>query len=408
MSNEIQELDVVVEAIGEDADIDALYEKYKKHTKKETAAKAEMKHDEMKHDEMKHDEMKHDEMKHDDKKEAKHGDKKHEVNTGRFPKKEMKKNHKDEDIEVELDDEDELEEAKEPIEEPEQDDQPLVEPVPHTKAGMINAMYKKLNSMTKKEVGELYAEMEGGESEKDFEDKSQAELEESFEKLFEESQLDESFRAEIESLFESRVNVRVEERVQELEQNFSESIKETEEELIEKVDKYLDFVVENWMEENKVGVENTVRTEIAESFMEELKALFENHYIDIPESKVDVVEQLSQKIESLEEELNSNIEQSIALKEKLANSERDTILSEQLSSLSRLDAEKVRKLASKIIFEDKQSFVKEIDSIKRFLNEQYSNQDFEDEIVSLDEVSKIKETNPRMQRYVESIAKSVQ
>lgn len=432
MNTEDQELDVAVEAIGEEADIESLYEKYKKESAKTTEAKHKKEYKKKKedievdvdhHDEM-GDEL--DESKIDTKTIAaamrKNSQLKAFADRIEKVRGELSKSEFDELIPDYIEgkivyslwdsikETNSLEESeKEPIEEPEADEQPAAEPVPTTKAGMINAMYKELNSMKKDDVEKAYHGLMGGEVEKDMEQKPQVDMEEAFEKLFEQSDIDENFKQEIETLFESKVNERVEERVEEISKNFESAIAETEEQLTENLDKYLDFVIENWMEENKVAVENTIRTEIAENFMEELKGLFENHYIDVPESKLDLVEELTNKIESLEEELNESIEQSISLKESLANSEREYILSEQLENLSRIDADKVRKLAQRVVFEDKESFVQEIETIKNFLNEQHVvTKSNNDDIETLEEnADTLYQTNPKMQKYLDSITKSV-
>lgn len=459
MNTEDQELDVAVEAIGEEADIESLYEKYKKESAKTTEAKHKKEYKKKKED-IEVDVDQHDEMDDELEELARLGkdswdqvEQELTKNHGWFTHKEDGVHHgqvNDKNVEIEYNSRSNevsykitkrgrfvdsgtfdakrmsaseihseisdivkslQESKKEPIEEPEADEQPAAEPVPTptTKAGMINAMYKELNSMKKDDVEKAYHGLMGGEIEQDLEQKPQVDMEEAFEKLFEQSDIDENFKQEIETLFESKVNERVEERVEEISKNFESAIAETEEQLTENLDKYLDFVVENWMEENKVAVENTIRTEIAENFMEELKGLFENHYIDVPESKLDLVEELTNKIESLEEELNESIEQSISLKESLANSEREYILSEQLENLSRIDADKVRKLAQRVVFEDKESFVQEIETIKNFLNEQHVvTKSNNDDIETLEEnADTLYQTNPKMQKYLDSITKSV-
>ena len=168
--------------------------------------------------------------------------------------------------------------------------------------------------------------------------------------------LSEEFQNNARILFESAVVAKVNEKIDELEEAYNVQIDEAVENisanLTEKVDGYLDYVVKEWMQENELAIERGIRSEITEEFITGLKSLFENHYIDMPEEKVDVAEALAEKVEDLESQLNQVVESNIELQRELSSNERSNLVDELTNDLADTDSEKLRGLAEGIEFED--------------------------------------------------------
>ncbi len=146
--------------------------------------------------------------------------------------------------------------------------------------------------------------------------------------------------------------------------DITESTEVFNKELVDKVDSYLDYVVESWMEENKLAVDSGLRGEIAESFIGGLKNLFEDHYIDIPEEKVDVVEELANKVEELEAKLNESIEETIELKKKNEEFERAVVFAEEIDGLTETQIAKMESLSEAVEFDSEEDFRDKLKTIR--------------------------------------------
>ena len=270
---------------------------------------------------------------------------------------------------------------------------PKAKALPKTKAGMIKAAYDKMSEMKKDDLqkavekmmyDEMYEEkenddeddMEDGDSEmstekykKKNEKYKKDSMKEDIEALVDsEATLSEGFKEKAEVIFEAALNAKVGERIEELEESYQQELTEETDriqtELVEKVDGYLNYVVESWVEDNKLAIENGLRAEIAESFMGALKGVFQEHYVEVPDSKIDVVDQLAQKVDTLEEELNHSVEKSMSLREKVQVLTREKIIREAAEDLTVSQAEKLNGLAEGIDFESEESFEKKVATIK--------------------------------------------
>lgn len=257
---------------------------------------------------------------------------------------------------------------------------------PKTKGGMINAMYAKLTKMKKHELTAMYSKMhEDSEME---EDEEVLELPEfsytnELDALVEsEATLSDEFKAKTAVIFETAIKSKLSEEVERLEDEYQSRLEEelnaTREDLVEKVDNYLNYVVETWMEENKLAVETGLRTEIAEGFMNNLKELFVESYIDVPESKVDLVDELAASVEELEEKLNEQTGSVLEMREKLEEYQRETVIRESARDLADTQVEKLRSLVASLDFEDEESFSEKVKTVK----ESY----FKKEVSSTEEV----------------------
>ena len=180
--------------------------------------------------------------------------------------------------------------------------------------------------------------------------------------------LSEDFKRKATAIFESAVKTKVAELAEELEAQyvaqFEEAYEEMKEDFATKIDDYLDYVAESWMQENKLAVESGLRTEIAEGFIDSLKTVFEEHYINIPEEKFDVVEELASKVEALEKQVNEEISRNIDLKQKLSEQKKVEALHSVCEGLTLSQAEKIKTIAESVEFSGEEDFVRQMEDIK--------------------------------------------
>ena len=249
------------------------------------------------------------------------------------------------------------------------------DPMIKTKAGMITAMVGKMQKMDKKSLqammhyngtseedldGELVAE-EQIEYQADFKDDLNA-------LVADEATLSEQFKEKAEVIFEAAIKSKLSEEIDRLEEKYNEELAEevesTKAELVEKVDSYLNYVVENWMEENKLAVQTGLRTEIAEKFMNSLKDLFTESYIEVPESKVDLVDEMAAEIAELEEAHNTAVANSLEMQEKVEVLSREKIIREASADLAETQVEKLKDLVEDVEFEDDETFAKKVATVK--------------------------------------------
>ena len=257
------------------------------------------------------------------------------------------------------------------------------EPMPKlTKMGMITAMVKATKKMNKKQVGDAYSGVmkinsdyhTNSTSEEDFEgqpilDDYAVDFSADINALCEsEATLSEEFKQKVETIFEAAIKSKLAEEIDRLEEKYneelSEAVEETKADIVEKVDSYLNYVVESWMEENKVAVQAGLRTEISENFMNKLKDLFEESYIEVPEGKVDLVDDLAGQVEELEEALNESTAENIEMTEMLENFARDEVIREASTGLAETQFEKLKSLVAEVDFEDYDTFAQKVETVK--------------------------------------------
>lgn len=244
-------------------------------------------------------------------------------------------------------------------------------PVPKTKAGMINAMSMKLHAMKKADLQAQYGKMMGEEVEveEDAIVETSVDTTAELEALVEsEATLSDEFKAKTAVIFETAVKSKLSEEVDRIEAQYKEELAEevasTKADLVEKVDSYLNYVVETWMEENQVAIQNGLRTEIAETFMDKMKDLFAESYIEVPESKVDLVDELAESVEELETRLNETTQKVIDTTEELEVYKRDTIIREASRDLAETQVEKLKSLVESVDFDNEESFASKVKTIK--------------------------------------------
>jgi len=269
------------------------------------------------------------------------------------------------------------------------------DPMQKLNAGYTNKMENmtKLATLPADVINTLYQEAFGTDLDLDESDEELVEynFDDDLEALVEsEATLSDDFKGKASTIFEAAVNSKlmekaadmelvtatlIAEKVEELEEQYnseiSEAVVEAREELVEKVDGYLNYVVETWMEENRLAVETGLRTEIAETFMGSLKDLFTESYIEVPESKVDLVDDLAEQVIALEEKLNQETSTIIEMRSEMQNLERHAIIAEASRDLAGTQADKLTKLAESIDFESSEAFADKVDTlVESYFSEQ--------------------------------------
>ena len=278
---------------------------------------------------------------------------------------------------------------------------------------MVKATYDKMKEMMSKEMADMSAE----EKEKEALKKEAVEqrikdinVQEHVDALMSgEGDLSEDFKKKAATVFESAVKSKVRDEVTRLQENYEneivEGIKSNKSELTEKVDTYMNYVVEEWMKENELAVERGLKGEIAEDFMASLQSVFKEHYIEVPEGKVDLIDELSGQVAELEESLNKSTEDNIALTESVSNLERAEIVRNASSGLALTEAEKLASLVEDIDFDDAESFEMKVNVVKEsyFRSEAQETVDEAQQLVGTDEAPA--ELNDVMARYTQAISK---
>ena len=208
------------------------------------------------------------------------------------------------------------------------------------------------------------------------------------EALTKDEDLSEDFKSKAATIFEAAVKSKVNDAKKKMHASYEEKLKEevetTKSELVEKVDSYLNYVVEEWLQENKLAIERGIKGEIAEDFIGGLKKLFEDHYIDVPDEKYDVLEDQASKIEDLEKKLNEQIEKNVEQNKAIGELKRQDIIDEASSDLADTAKEKFNKLAEEVEFSNEGDFKTKVTTIKEsyFGAKKESSNDIDDVAVA--------------------------
>ena len=339
-----------------------------------------------------------------------------------------------EETEVSEESVEDLEEARKAKEEDMEESKEI--PMPKTKAGVIQAAVDMLKSARKEDAQKLFAKMtkidevdEDNDAEvaeydkamkgslpKKNEVKAKAKVESmDFDEdldtiISEEATLSDGFRDKASTIFEAVLTSKLAEEVERLEaeyaQNLEEEVSDIEGSLVEKVDSYLNYVVENWMKENEVAVNQGLKTEIAEDFMTSLQQVFKEHYIEVPEGKEDLIDDLADQVSELEESLNKSTEENISLHSRVSSFEKDEVVRNASSGLAETEAEKLAKLCEDVEFDNKETFEQKVETIKQsyFKGEVSESVDEVNSIAGEDEAP-AEELNDVMSRYTQAITK---
>ena len=346
------------------------------------------------------------------------------------------------------------------------------EPKPHTKLGMIKQIQDRITSMKKAEVEEVLSgfkakeeeelkakkqeeedgeeeekvksktegKMMGDEEEEDDEEETkskkteakaekvkaedlQLDISSDANALFEKSEveLSEEFKKDAMVIFEAAVATRVVDlvnnKIDQLNEDFNVALEEEKQEieskLSEKIDDYLTYVSEEWMKENELAVERGIRAELAENFISGLRDLFKEHYIEVPEERTDVIEELFAKVEGLEEQLNVEMQANIANLKALKDYKKVEAIAEACQGLTAVEQDKMVELAESITYESDEQFVSKMQVIKEsYFNDRDSDsvEDTRQELTEamstaeeLDEEQGEVKSDPQMERYTSAI-----
>ena len=318
-------------------------------------------------------------------------------------------------------DDDEEEDVKEDSdEEDDEDEKPVVE-MPKTKAALMAGVHDMVKKAKKEQAQKIYAQVQkimapDIEPEKVVKDPNESvdvshiDYQEDLDTLVaEEATLSDGFKDKASIVFEAALKSKVAAEVERLESeyvsNLEEEVSSIKSELVEKVDSYLNYVVSNWMDENEVAVTNGLRTEIAEDFMSSLQQVFKEHYVEVPEGKVDLVDELSAQVSELEESLNKSTEDNIKLTESVSGLQRADIVRRASSGLALTEAEKLASLVEDIDFDDAESFEMKVNVVKEsyFKSETPEVVSEVQDVVGTDEAPA--EIGDVMARYTQAISK---
>ena len=194
-------------------------------------------------------------------------------------------------------------------------------------------------------------------------------MKEDVEALFsDDSTISEEFKSKVSTIFEARVNDRVAQIEEETEAKYAGMLEEAVEsiraDLTEKVDDYLSYVVEQWMNDNQIAIESGLRAELTEDFIAGMRNLFAEHYIDVPAEKVDLVDELASKVEELESQVNEEIERAVELKKALVESRKTEMTREVCEGLTATQVEKIKSLAESVEFSTEDEYKQKLETIR--------------------------------------------
>ena len=243
-------------------------------------------------------------------------------------------------------------------------------------------------------------------------DKALGAVKEDVAEMFEGEDLTEEFKERATTIFEAVIEARLVVEQAHLEEAYEEALAEEvetiREDMTTKIDKYLDYVVEQWIEENRLAVESSIRTNIAEDFMNGLRNLFAESYITVPEDKVDVLGELNAQIDSLQAELDESVNKQLELQAVINEAEQEATFDEVSEGLAATQVEKLRTLAEGIDFNDAASYSKKLNIIKEkyFSDKKASSTNLINEEVETG-AEPVAQTSAGMSQYVSAISRSL-
>ena len=320
------------------------------------------------------------------------------------------------------------EEGEEEEEGDEEEEVPAESKIPSTKNQMLKNIYDQVNGMLKADLAGKYEQIMASTSLKQVkevkeESRTQAavtaedigpiNVQDDVQALVQgEEGLSEEFKQKASTIFEAAVHAKVVEEVNAqitgpIAKEAETQSAEFQKELTEKVDGYLTYVVEEWMKENELAIERGIRSELVEDFMSGIKTLFTEHYIDIPEEKVDMVDDLFTKVEDLETSLDEEINRGVELQKELAQFKKDDALKQSTKDLADTDSEKIAKLAEGIEFENTEQYIEKLSVLKESYFPKADSVTSEitetDDTIELTEEQSTEKLDESMQHYTSAI-----
>ena len=264
-----------------------------------------------------------------------------------------------------------------------------IQEMPKLKSEMLDGLVAHMKSLKKEDLAKLYASnlMKEEDEEEEEEDEEEEEMEskkvakESIDQvvdsldvsddvnaLVDGEELSEEFKSKAATIFESAVKTKVRAELEKIQEQNDQLIEEMAESTIndmtEKVDDYLNYVVEQWMEENQLAIARGLKGELAEDFISGLKNLFEDHYIDVPDEKYDILEANLTKIEELEEKLNKQMDENIQLRKQKGELVKESMISDVADGMTDTETEKFQSLVEDVEFSDEESYKEKLQTIR--------------------------------------------
>jgi hypothetical protein len=222
-----------------------------------------------------------------------------------------------------------------------------------------------------------------------------------------EATLSDEFKAKTAIIFETAIRTKLTEEIERLEEEFQarleEELQATRQDLIEKVDSYLNYVVESWMKQNELAIDTGLRTEISEDFMNKLKNLFVESYIEVPESKIDLVDELADQVETLESKLDEQTQQVMEMTRMLEQHQRDAIVRDASRDLAETQVSKLITLVESLDFESAETFAKKVKTVKESYFKKAVKQE---EQITEEEWETAPQVTGLMEQYLSAIKKT--
>ena len=317
----------------------------------------------------------------------------------------------------------------------EEETEELEESLPRLKSEMVDGLVKHMKGLKKEDLAKLYSNTllvkeEDEEEDEDEDDEEEMEayhnkkmkkesIDQAIESLdvsddvnalVEGEEISEEFKSKAATIFESAVKTKVRAELEKMQEEndkiITDMAEQTMTDLVEKVDDYLNYVVEQWMSENELAIERGLKGEIAEDFISGLKNLFEDHYIDVPDEKYDILEANLTKIEELEEKLNKQMEENVQLRKAKGELVKESLVADIANGMTDTETEKFQSLVEDVEFSDEESYMEKLKTIresyfgsKEVLTEEETEQTSTEETV---------ETQGTMAQYLNAIGRDVQ
>ena len=235
------------------------------------------------------------------------------------------------------------------------------------------------------------------------------------EALVADEDLSQEFKTKAKTIFEAAVATKVKERITEVEAQSQKdtdvAVEEIKEDLTEKVDNYLNYVAENWVTENELAIERGLKSELTEDFINGLKKLFEEHYVEVPEDKFDVVEELAGRLDDTEDKLNEEVAQNISLSQDIEELKREKIISEASTELADSEQERLKELTEDVDYESEENFQEKVSTLKEayFKTGKFEAVSDDTTVASSDtdplSTDEVQNANPAMTGYTAAISK---
>ena len=321
---------------------------------------------------------------------------------------------------------------------PEDDSEELAEEkpaMPKTKIGMINAMVEYMKGHKKDDIAASYSKLmsafEPDDEDEDEEDdeeeakeskkksvkevkkvtKEDIDVSDDVKALFGEEDLSEEFKESATTIFEAAVVSKINEVLDTVSVDMDAELEAEKEDSIQtlstRLDDYLEYVVEEWVKENEVAINSGIRAEIVENFMEGLRGLFTENYVDIPEEKVDLVDELAAKVQELETSVNEEMEKNIDISKQLQEIKKEQIIESISDGLSENQSDKLKSLADGVEFESEEDYTKKLETVKEnyFPSEEVVSEIADDEPLEIEDDDK--NVNGSMANYMNAISRSI-